>query len=297
MSQIDEETLQVVSRRPPPWEQVRQVWQYRELLTNLIRKELRVKYKNSALGFAWSLLTPALYLVVFSLVFQVFLDAGIPRFAIFFLAGLIPWAFFANSLSDATASMTANPTLVQRVWFPRQILPFATIGAGAVNLALQLLVLLAALAVFSHTPSLKFAVALLPALFVLFLFTGASGLVLSALNAYYRDTEHAVRLGLLAWFWMTPVVYPYRLVADRLGGWSDVLLANPLTPVVLSFQRALYNRVEIPQGDGFVTGILPDRPLSWYLLVLGIELVVVVALALIGLHVFARLEDDLAEVL
>ena len=108
----------------------RSVWRYRELLGNLIRKELKVKYKNSVLGFVWSLLNPMLYLVVFSIVFQEVLRVQIPYYAIFFLSGLLAWNFFATALSAGTGSIVGNAQLVQKVWFPREILPLAVDGRG-----------------------------------------------------------------------------------------------------------------------------------------------------------------------
>src|SRR5262249_24427944 len=111
-----------VATRPSPARRLRDIWTYRELLGNLVRKELKVKYKNSALGFLWSLLNPALYLVVFYIVFQLILKSGIPNFPIFLLAGLLPWNLFSVGLGASAASVTANGALVSKVWFPREIL-------------------------------------------------------------------------------------------------------------------------------------------------------------------------------
>ncbi len=134
---------------------VADVVRYRELLGNLIRKELKVKYKGSVLGFAWSLLNPVLYLVVFWVVFQIILQAGIPNFAIFFLAGLLPWTLFSTSLGMATTSITGNASLVGRVWFPREILVLAPVGANVVHFFLQSVVLALALILFRLTPSIR----------------------------------------------------------------------------------------------------------------------------------------------
>jgi ABC-2 type transport system permease protein len=145
-----------VSSRPNAWQRVVNVWRYRELLVSLVRKELKVKYKNSVLGFVWSLLNPALYLVVFYVVFKYFLGAGLPLFAIFLLAGLLPWNLFGVALGAATGSIVQNPSLVTKVWFPREILPLASIGAGLVHFVLQTIVLFAALLIFRHAPSPTF---------------------------------------------------------------------------------------------------------------------------------------------
>ena len=117
---------------------IRQIFSYRELLFNLIRNELRLRYKNSVLGFLWSLLNPLLYLVVFSLVFQEILRTQIPMFAIFLLSGLLIWNFLSSSLTSATGSIIANSSIVQKIWFPREILPLASVGAALTHFFLQL---------------------------------------------------------------------------------------------------------------------------------------------------------------
>ncbi|MGH9181961.1 MAG: ABC transporter permease, partial [Acidimicrobiales bacterium] len=137
------------------------IWRYRELLAGLVRKELKVKYKNSALGFFWSMLNPALYLVVFYVVFVKILRAGIPEFPIYLLSGLLVWNLFSTSLSAATGSVVGNSAIVKKVAFPREILAMASVGASLVHFFLQAVVLLGALAVFRHTPSFTY-MALLP---------------------------------------------------------------------------------------------------------------------------------------
>ncbi|MDQ3147716.1 MAG: ABC transporter permease [Actinomycetota bacterium] len=284
--------------RPSPVARTREVWRYRELLVNLVRKELKVKYKNSALGFVWSLLNPALYLGVFYVVFQVVLKTGIPDFAIFLLAGLLPWNLFSASLGAATQSIVGNAPLVNKVWFPREILPLAAIGAALVHFVLQAAVLMVAMAGFRHAPSLAHLPVVVLALVVLVVLGAALGIALSAVNVYLRDTSHLLELGLLAWFWVTPIVYQYRLVGDRIGEWA---LINPVTPIVLAFQRGLFNRVDGAGGSDRLgeaaqsSGILPDESVLWYLRNVAVLGLVSVALLLGALWLFGRLEDDFAE--
>ena len=277
-----------VSQRPGPIARIGQVWRYRELLVNLTRKELKVKYKDSVLGFLWSLVNPLLYLVVFSIVFQEILRANVPYFAIFLLSGLLAWNLFSSGLGAATGSIVGNAGLVQKVWFPREILPLASIGASLVHFFLQLIVLVVALVAFRHEPAWGYIPALLPAMAVLLLWTVAFGLALSAVNVYLRDTSHLLELVLLAWFWFTAIVYPYRLVADRLGDAAWVMLLNPMVPVVLAFQRVIYN----PAASD---AILPEASLGWYLRNLGLSGLAAGAALVGALVVFGRLEDNLGE--
>lgn len=278
-----------MSHRPNPLERARQIWEYRELLRNLVRKELKVKYKNSVLGFVWSLLNPLLYLVVFSIVFQEVLRTSVPYFAIFLLSGLLCWNLFSNSLGGGASSIVGNASLVQKVWFPREILPLSAIGAGLVHFFLQLLVLVGALLAFRKAPDWVALPALIPAILVLLVLAAALGIVLSAINVYLRDTQHLLELVLLAWFWLSAIVYPYNQVAERLVGKTWILLLNPMIPVITTFQRVIYNPT--PEQN-----VLPvDAGISWYLRNLAIVGAGSVVLFFVALWIFGRLEDNLAE--
>src|SRR5438105_4467824 len=223
----------VISPRGRVFGRVGDVWRYRELLVGLVRKELKVKYKNSVLGFFWSMLNPALTLAVFYVVFQIFLKSGIPVFAIYLLSGVLAWNLFATALPGATTAVVVNAPLVKKVAFPREVLALASVGAALVHFFLQSIVLVLALLIFRYPASLHFSLLIVPALLTLLLFVAALGILLSAVNVYLRDTQHLLELALLAWFWMTPIVYQYRLVADRLHERAWLMFLNPLTAVVV----------------------------------------------------------------
>ncbi len=281
----------VVSKRPGPIQRVRNVWRYRELLRNLVRRELKVRYKGSILGFVWSLLNPLMYLVVFSLVFAEILRVDIPDYGIFFLSGLLAWNFFSGALGAATGAIVDNAPLVTKVWFPREVLPLAAIGSNIVNFFFQASVLIAGMVVLGHPPGWRFVPALLLAIVVLLVLTTALGLALSAVYVYLRDTKYLVELGLLAWFWMSAVVYPYQQVAERLGERSSLLLLNPMIPVITAFQRVFYN----PDASLDPPILPPDAGLEWYLRNLAIVGVPSVLLLVLASYVFGRLEDNLGE--
>lgn len=287
----------VISARSKTSHRVGDIWRYRELLVGLVRKELKVKYKNSLLGFLWSMLNPLLYLVIFTIVFQVFLRNGLPRFPIYLLSGLLAWNLFANSLMAATTSITGNGSIVKKVHFPREILPLAAVGAGLVHFFLQAFVLLVSLAAFRHGVAPSYLLLAIPALVVLLVLLAAMAIALSAINVYLRDTQHLLELILLAWFWLTPIVYPYRLVADRLSerGQLWLLFLNPMTSVVLVFQRGIYNILEHESG-GTVINILPEGvSITWYAWHLAAVGAVSVVLLFGALRLFSRLEGDFAE--
>ncbi|HUF32047.1 MAG TPA: ABC transporter permease [Acidimicrobiales bacterium] len=310
-----ETATNVIAPRRSVLEHVTQLWRYRELLGNLVRKELKVKYKGSSLGFLWSLLNPAMYLVVFYIAFQIVLGAGIPSFAVFILTGLLAWNFFSIAAGSSVNAIVGNSSLVNKVYFPREILPLAAVGANLVHFALQALVLLLVIAgveifkvVADVTPErlatlpnvdVAYLWLLVPALVALLLLTSAFGVFLSCVNVYARDTQHLLELALLAWFWMTPIIYPWGLQAAKVPTW--LTLVNPITPIVLAIQRALYGIVEAPPGGigvqgqaGVVLQLPPESPL-WYFR--NLVIVAFVATVLLGLafKLFARLEGNFAE--
>jgi ABC-2 type transport system permease protein len=281
------------------WERLGEIWRYRELLVAFTRTELKVKYKNSVLGFAWSMLNPALYLVVFYVVFQLILGSGIPSFPIFLLSGLLVWNLFSTGVGSATGSVVANAGLVRKVALPREILPLASVGAALVHFFLQAVVLLAALVIIQYDVAVAYLPLLPVALFALIVFAAALGVLLAAVNVQLRDTAHFVELALLAWFWMTPIVYPYELVAQKLGSEAWLYLLNPVTDVVITFQRAIYARTSyttVENGVPTVQHILPaGADQWWYLWHLGIVIGASTLLFLVALSIFGRAEGNFAE--
>lgn len=269
-----------------------------EVLSNLIRKELKVRYRNSTLGFIWSMLNPLLYLSVFYLVFEIFLPSSVPRYHVYLLSGLLPWSFFAISLTHATVSVTSNHDLVKKVRFPREMLPVSAIGAGMVHFLLQMAVFFTFLLVAGYgflTPALL----LLPAAFIaqLLLMLGL-GLLLSAANVKARDAQHFLDLALLALFWMMPIVYPSALAASELSQYEiagipaiDLYLLNPLTRIVLAFQRGIYGGETL---DG-PANVLIDPSLSWHFAGVGYAFAVGVFLAGAGWLIFHRSDPSFAE--
>ncbi len=280
----------VVSARPSVGARLRRVWVYRELLAGMVRKELKVKYKDSVLGFAWSLLNPALYLLVFWFVFQFVLENNVPDFPIYLLSGLLVWNLFAGALGGATASVVSNAGLVKKVAFPREILPLASIGAAVVHFFLQVIVLLLALAGFRHGIDWAYVPLVPIALMVLVMLAVALGILLSAVNVYLRDIQHIVELLLLAWFWFTPIVWQFGQLAEPGSDREQLALLNPITSIVLTFQRALYAELDGPTGP-----ILPDWTVGHHLALLGAVALFAVVLFAVGEAVFGRLEGSFAE--
>jgi ABC-type polysaccharide/polyol phosphate export permease len=299
----------VRTSEPPrlhPLSRLRELAADRGILGNLVRKEVKVKYTSSVLGAAWSMLNPILYLAVFSLVFKVVLPNRMPSFPVYLLAGLLAWNLFATSLGLGARSVVDNANLVTKVYFPREILPFASVGAALVDFGLQAIVLLAFMAAFRYGV-LGVNLLLLPlSLVALLTFTAALTLVVASLNVRYRDTQHLLNLALLTWFWVTPIVYPSALVYEKLqrtsfvakGFLTKVYLANPMASITLGFQRALYGRTRplTKVGDKLVPAhVLPDVSVGWLAILLGAVCLGSLLLLLLAWRTFFRLSGDFAE--
>jgi ABC-2 type transport system permease protein len=290
----------------------RDLLRYRELLWNLVRKELSVKYTNSLLGLLWSLVNPAMYLVIFWIAFVVFLGVNIPYFPIYLLSGLLAFNLWSSALGGAVGSLIGNAPLVTKVYFPREILPLSSIGAALMHFFFQLLVLVSALVVMHYLPGVDFTLSraglvLVPsALVVLVLLMVGFCLIVSVLNVYFRDVAHVLELALLAWFWMTPIVYTIAFVHARVNDLVfQIFMLNPMTPIVLAFQRGLYGLTgqtgaeatiiegagrPIPEGDVLIT-----ISTWWYMRNLAILAVAAMVLIGIGWTLFGRLESRIAE--
>lgn len=273
---------------------VAEIWEYRELLDGLIRKELKVRYKNSVLGFVWSMVQPVFLLGVYTLVFSI-LGAGFDDFPIWLLCGLIPWTLVSTTLSTATTSVVANQGLVSKVPFPRAVLPLATLGSALVHFVLQMCAFGIVLVIVWHPVDWSYIWLLPIALLVTAMLLAGMSLVLATLNVYARDTQHLLELALVAMFWANPIVYQYERAAvwfkgQGLPGWLPLL--NPFTSVITTFQRTIYGTARAGEMQ-----LLPDVTQWWYLRNLTLVGVLAVCLMLLGLFIFDRAEGNFAEVL
>ncbi len=290
--------LEISTRASGVFKRIGEIWDYRELAVSLTRRELKVKYKNSVLGFLWTLLNPLLYLVVFTLVFTGFLKSEVEQYGIFLLSGLLAWNLFATGLTGATTSIVGNGPLVQKVWFPREILPLSAVFAAFINFCFQLIVLGLGLLVFGRTPNWELLPLVIPALGVTMLYAIALGLLLSAANVYLRDIQHFLELGLLAWFWLTPIVYQYDFIAENLinrYGTDRLAMINPMIAVVTTLQAAIYNPASITDPAKAEVFDQLDKPFMWFLTNLAMVGVVGLVLLAIAVSVFGRLEANLGE--
>jgi len=219
---------------------------HRELLRSLAAKEFKVRYKNAVLGFLWTILNPLLLMLVLTFVFRImgarFGDMDPGKYPAFVLCGLIPWTFMAHSLSQSTASLLDNASLIRKIYFPREIIPLSSILANFVNFLLSLVVLFFFLLASELTPSVwMFAVPLIVVAELMFVM-GIS-LIGSSLNAFYRDVAYIVEAVLLVWWWGTPIFYSPEIVENAVSPrMYSIYMANPMAAVVVSLRQILLER-------------------------------------------------------
>ncbi|MED6328468.1 MAG: ABC transporter permease [Actinomycetota bacterium] len=260
-----------------------------DLLVNLTLRDLRSKYKRSALGWTWSVLNPLVAVVVYSAVFSVFLriqpstgdPSGIRSYAVFLLVTLLPWQFHVTSLTEATRSITANGPLITKIWFPRWVLPTSSVLARFLTLLVEMAVLLVLIAVIEG----HYAFAWIPVVLVLMtlqlVFTIGLALMVSAANVYFRDVQHFLGVALAPWMFLTPILYPLNMVpADRefLGiGYRTLYQLNPMVSWTKAYRNALYD-LRVPSAE------------RWLAILTATTVVLVLGAAL-----FRRLEPRMAE--
>ncbi len=256
--------------------QLRQLIEYRAALRYLVLRELKVMYSNSALGVVWSLFAPLLMMLVFTTVFTLFLpNPNLPHYPVYVLAGLLPWNFFNLAILSATSAIVANGQLVNRVYFPREILPLSNVLSHAVNFVISL-VLLFVFVLFFQIPlgrSLVWLPALIAAQVSLCI---GLGLLLSAVNVYFRDLQQIMNVLMLAGFFLTPVVYPLESIADPTIR-QALLVLNPMAALITGYRQILYAGVPLDLGMVGVTALEAGLAL------------------LVGLVVFHKLSPSLAE--
>ncbi|HVB52524.1 MAG TPA: ABC transporter permease [Acidimicrobiales bacterium] len=292
----DDAPVRVVSARAPLATRLANLWSRRELLRGLIVSDIRIKYKNSALGIVWSMLSPAAMLAMYYLVFSIFLKNGIPNFVVYLFSGLVVWNMFQISLNTATGVIVDRAGLVKKVSFPREILALANVGASVVYFIIQLAVLLLFLAIIGHAPDWGF-LWLLPISFVtLYLFTASLAVIMSAVTVYMRDVKHLMEVVLQFWFWLTPVVYSYEnSIAEPLHrhGLSTLYFLNPVTLIVLTFQRVFYvSTVVHSTTSGALIKILPTWSFARFFYLNVALLATMAVFFLVAESIFGRLEGN-----
>jgi ABC-2 type transport system permease protein len=294
---LDDAPIRVVSARANLRTRLRNLWSRRELLTSLISSDIRIKYKNSSLGIFWSMLSPALTLGIYDLVFSVITKNGYPDFALYLFSGLVVWNMFQTAVNMATGVIVDRAGLVKKVSFPREILALANVGASVIYFFIQMSVLCIFLLALGRAPAWNFLWILPISFAALYLLTASIAIVMSAVTVYLRDMRHLMEVLLQLWFWLSPVVYSYQhTIAQRLHdhGLTWVYFLNPVTLIIITFQRIFYVKTfvvsTVPPHP--ILNILPTWSMSRFFYTNLTLLGITVVLFLAALSIFGRLEGN-----
>ena len=261
------------AQRPPPMlEELREAWQYRDLLAQLIARNLKVRYKRSVLGLAWTMLNPLMMMTILTVVFANLFRVAIEHYAVYFLAAFVLWSFFSQATLTAMTDLVWGGNLLQRIYVPRTVFALAAVGTGLVNL-LFALVPLAIIMLATGVPFQATLLFLPVPIALTGLFALGVGLGMSALAITFTDAVDIYQVVLTAWLYLTPVIYPLEVVPESLR-WLFHL--NPMYYFVESFRRPIY------------AGVLPSP-----LIVLA-ALVIALTSLIAGWWIFARNADALA---
>jgi lipopolysaccharide transport system permease protein len=261
-----------------------ELWRYRELVYNLTVRDLKVRYKNSVLGIAWSLLNPLLMMLVLTLVYTVMLgQSNRHDYPAFILSGLLPWNFFSASIMGGTRSIVDNSHLIKKVYFPREVLPISLTLSSLINflMALPVLIVLSLILGVQLTGWIIF----LPlVILVQMIFSMGVSLFLSAANVFYRDVQQIMEVGILAWFFLTPIIWDVNLlpVSKEIFGLNVPIqrltyILNPMASIVATYRDILYY----------------GRPIGWDFFLRTILTAII--MLVIGYAVFHRLQKRFAE--
>ncbi len=279
MSAVSQPHLETTFIRPASsWTSIgfNELWEYRELLYFLIWRDVKVRYKQTALGAAWAIIQPLFMMLVFSLFFGRLggiKSDGFP-YPIFVFCALLPWQLFAHALTESSNSLVANERLITKVYFPRLVVPMAAVLGGLVDFAVAFVILLLMMFYYGITPT--WTIVALPAFLLLAIMTALGvGLWLSALNVKYRDVRYTINFLIQFWLFATPVAYSSSIVPEK---WRALYGLNPMAGVVEGFRWALLGKSDPPGA------------------LLGVSVTVVVVLLIGGLYYFRRTEQEFADV-
>lgn len=256
------------------FQDIKELYQYREMIRSLVHKELRGKYKGSVLGFFWSLLLPLFQLLVYTIVFSVFMRSEIEHFSMFLFVALIPWFFFNSCISTGALSIIQQKNLVEKIYFPRMVLPVSAVVSYFINMLLSFLVVFAALFLAGIGVDVR-VIWYLPLVFLVEFIMGIGGaLLFSAWTVYFRDLEYILNILTMAWMYLTPILYPLETVPETI---RDFLYLNPMTSVMIAYRDILYYKKA------------PDLQTLYYAVLWGIVLLAA------GWWIFRKLQKNFVE--
>lgn len=253
---------------------VKELWQYREMIISLVKRDLKSKYKGSVLGFMWMFLNPLLQLCVYTVVFSGIMRMGIDKYYLFLFVALVPWIFFSTCLSGGTTVVFGQQDMVKKIYFPREVLPIAFTTSQFVNMLLSFIVIFAVV-FFNKIKIEPWAwLCLIVVMLVEYILSLGITFLAAGLTVYFRDLQHILSIVSMAWMYLTPVLYSADMVPEQ---YQPLFNLNPMTPVTIAYRDILYYG-RVPEMDTLINAT-----------VLGVIVLVV------GKIAFSRLQRGFAE--
>jgi lipopolysaccharide transport system permease protein len=252
---------------------IKELYDYREMISNLVRKDLKVRYKGSVLGFLWTFLNPLLQLIVYTIVFSTIMKMDIDKYYIYLFVGLIPWIFFTTSIQVGASSIMMNKDLIKKIYFPRIILPIVTVNSAFMNMLYSMVVVLLTVLI-GGVGFNKYMIFLPVVMIIQYILVLGMTFIFSALNVFFRDLEYILNIVIMMWFYLTPVVYKIDMIPKK---YLFLFYLNPMTGILDFYRNILYYK-RMPSFNSF-GGIL----------IYGIIMIV------IGYFVFEKLQKNFAE--
>lgn len=255
-------------------QRIRNIYAYKDMIYSLVRRELRGRYKGSVLGFLWTYINPLCQVIVYSMVFSVIFRVNIDKFYLYLIIGMMPWTFFNTSVQGGSTCIRAQSDMVKKIYFPREVIPISYVTSAFVNMLLSFIIAFFAVLISGYWFNFK-ALIFLP-LIIIFEYMLALGIafIVSAITVYFRDLEQIMGVVMMAWIYVTPIMYNMDYVPEQ---YRKLVVLNPMTPIVEVYHQILYYRI---------------IPTTNYLLLAFIESIIVLIL---GFVIFAKMDRNFAE--
>ncbi len=253
---------------------IKELYQYREMIFSLIRKDLRGRYKGSVLGFLWTFLNPLLQLGIYTIVFSVLFPTTIEKFYIFLFVGLVPWLFFNTCLVGGATSVVSQENLIKKIYFPRQVLPISYVTSAFVNMLLTFIVIFMVLLISGFGINFRILWVLPIVMMVEYLLALGIAMITSALTVFFRDLEYILGIIAMAWMYLTPILYEVETIPEE---FRHLIYLNPMTGVIMCYKDILYYK-RMPE-----------------IATIGTALGVGVAFLILGFVVFGKMQKRFVE--
>lgn len=257
---------------------LREIWAYRQMIVSFVRRDLRGRYKGSVLGFLWTFINPLLQLLVYTIVFSAILNSTIEDYYLHLFVALIPWIFFSSSVLGGSVSILAQKDMVKKIYFPREVLPIFTVTSNFINMLLCFIVVIAVVLFSGRIPHPLGLLCLVPVFAVEYILALGMALFVSAVTVYLRDMEHILGIIMMAWQYLTPVLYNIDSINDKMIRF--VFSLNPMSSIITAYRDILY-WCKIPDASTMMS-------LLWAFILGSVVLVV-------GWFTFSRLKRRFAE--